>query len=294
LTSNLRKPRAQGWVAFTAAFALAAGTALAAEPPAPSPALPFGPPPAPAWVGVVTDPPGARVWINGLDAGPSPVSPVEIVSGRTVIRAFRGDPRRFQPVEDGRTADVAPGETLFVRLDLRDPVLLRSDPEPARITLIPPRPDARDVAAGDTPLRLTPRRLEGWRVRVGARGYADSVLSGSAIVDLAEGANGSVAITLRSLGLPPAAPPPGPSLLGRRWLHWALIGAGTALTGGAAVLRHKGDRAYEAYLDATRPAEIARLYDRTIHYDRLSSVALGVGQVALTSGLFLFVSGIGR
>ena len=266
----------------TAAFALAAGTAFASEPPAP------------AWVGVETVPSGVLIWINGVDAGPSPVAPIEVPSGASVIRAFRGDPRRFQPVADGATADVAPGETLVVRLDLRDPILLRSDPEPARVTLIPSRPSAPDIEAGETPLRLEPKRLEGWRVRVGARGYADSVFAGRALIARAEEVGGSVAVPLRSLGLPPPAPPPGPSLLGKRWLHWTLIGVGAALSGGAAALRHQGDRAYEQYLDATRPADIERLYDRTVHYDRLSSVALGVGQLALTSGLYLYVAGIGR
>jgi ATP-dependent Clp protease ATP-binding subunit ClpA len=101
-------------------------------------------------------------------------------------------------------------------------------------------------------------------------------------------------IKLSRSGLPPPAPPPGPSLLGRRWFQWALIGAGTAMTAGAAILRHEGDRSYDRYLGATRPSEIERHYDRTLRYDRWASVSLGVGQVALTSGLFLFVSGIGR
>ena len=35
-------------------------------------------------------------------------------------------------------------------------------------------------------------------------------------------------------------------------------------------------------------------YDRTIHYDRLSAVTLGTGQVIFTTGLFLLVTGIGK
>jgi hypothetical protein len=282
LISSPRRPRAKGWLTVTAAFALAAGNAFASEATAPG------------WIGVDTTPAAARIWINGIDAGLSPVAPVEVPSGRNVVRAFRGDPRRFEPVADGLEADLAPGETLFVRLDLRPPILLRSRPEPASITLLPMHPDLSEVAVGKTPLRLAPGRLEGWRVRVGAYGYADSLLMGAALVAGADDAGGALAIELRSLGLPPPAPPPGPSLLGRRWFQWALIGAGTAMTAGAAILRHEGDRSYDRYLGATRPSEIERHYDRTLRYDRWASVSLGVGQVALTSGLFLFVSGIGR
>jgi hypothetical protein len=234
-----------------------------------------------------------RVWVNGLDAGPTPVAPFEAPSGRVVVRAFPGDPRRFLHVSDGAERVLAPGETLSVRLDLRPRVLLRSDPEPAAVAMLPGRSDEPATGIGTTPLRLAPGGLEGRRLRLGARGFADSILSGAAIA--AAGASGDpVSVALRPLDLPPPGPPPAPALVGRRWFQWALIGAGAALTGGAAVLRHEGDRTYERYLAATRPDEIERLYDRTVRYDRWSSVALGAGQVALTGGLFLLVSGLGR
>ncbi len=303
MTSSGRRHRAQGWVAVTAAALLAAGAARA-ESAAPVDSLlesapadsAVGPPlpPSPAWVDVATDPPGVRVWIAGLDAGLSPTGPIEVAPGTVVVRTFAGDPRRFDPTPDGAVVTTAPGETLVVRLDLRASVLLRSDPEPATIARLPRGPEGADRVEGATPLRLPPARLEGALLRFGARGYADTVVAGSALLAEALRGDGAATVALRSLRLPPPAPPRPPALWGRRWFQWGLVGLGAALTGGAALLREKGDRTYDRYLQETRPAEIERLYDRTIRYDRWGSVSLGVGQGALTAGILLMITGLGR
>jgi hypothetical protein len=74
----------------------------------------------------------------------------------------------------------------------------------------------------------------------------------------------------------------------------SLIGIGAALTGSAAMLRREGDRWYERYQLASDPDLIPGYYDKTIHYDRMASAALGAGQVAITAGLFLLVVGSDR
>src|SRR5262245_45557028 len=78
----------------------------------------------PAWITVVTRPPGLRVRVGDVDAGWSPLAPVLVAAGRVTVRAFPADPRRFDPLQDGVTVDVAPGETLQVALDLRPHPLL--------------------------------------------------------------------------------------------------------------------------------------------------------------------------
>ena len=55
----------------------------------------------------------------------------------------------------------------------------------------------------------------------------------------------------------------------------ALIGAGAVLTGTSAVLRHEADGWYDRYLASSDADEIPRLYDRTVHYDRLAGATLG-------------------
>ena len=73
-----------------------------------------------------------------------------------------------------------------------------------------------------------------------------------------------------------------------------LVGVGALVTGGAAILRREGDRAYDRYLEASDPRVIEREYDRTVRYDRWSATSLGTGQVMFTTGLFLLVTGLGR
>lgn len=279
-------------------MAAAAGLLLGAGTAAASPAGPvltvFKPPPKPAWISVVTKPSGLRVRIGDVEAGWSPLAPVLVAAGRVTVRAFPSDPRLFSPVEDGAVVDVAPGETLRVALDLRPYPLLLSDPTASVLLVAASRASGADSAIGETPLRVAPATLEANRVRFAAMGYADSLVSGPLLLAAAEGGAGSFHVRLRSLHLPPPPPPPAPSLFGRRWFQWALIGVGSALTGTASILRHEGDRAYDEYLASSDPREIERAYDRTIRYDRWAAGTLGGGQVLLTAGLFLLVSGVGR
>jgi hypothetical protein len=209
------------------------------------------------------------------------------------VRAYPVEARRFDPAVDGVSLVAAPGETLRVTLDLRPHPLLRSKP-PATISLLSLRDSAPDTTVGVTPLRLAPAVLEVRRIRFEATGCADSIVAGSWLLEEAGRSEGIATITLRSLHLPPPAPPRGPSLFGRKWFQLGLVGVGAVLTGGAAVLRHQGDLSYDRYLEASDPDVIEREYDRTIRYDRLSAATLGTGQVVFTAGLFFLVTGLGK
>lgn len=241
----------------------------------------------------MTRPSGLRVTLGTVDVGWSPLGPTAVPSGRVTVRAYPPEARRFDPSVDGVTIDAAPGETVRVSLDLRPHPLLQSRP-PATLSFRSLRESAPDSVVGVTPIRLAPSRLESREVRFEAAGHADSVIEGSWLLEEAARNSGIARVTLRSLHLPPAAPPPGPSFLGRKWVQLGLIGAGAVLTGGAAILRHQGDLAYDRYLEASDPRVIEREYDRTIRYDRLAGAALGTGQVMFTAGLFLIVTGIGK
>ncbi len=325
MTSRRDRPRAQGRVAVAAALlaaALAAAPAVASafdeaisdttratlpaaavrEAGRPSPdSVPPPLPPKRAWVLVSTKPAGLRVIVGSVEAGWSPTPPVEVLAGRLSIRAFPADPRRFDPSNEGAVFTAAEGETLRLLLDLRPHPMIRAVPTASLRLLANGAATAADTMLGTTPLRVAPARLEFRRVQFQAAGYADTVVAGAWLLEReGVGTNGPdrttpvPPIALRSLGLPPPAPPPGPSLLGRKWFHWALIGTGSLLTGGASILRREGDRSYDRYLAATDPRVIEREFDRTVRYDRWSAATLGTGQVMLTAGLFLLVTGIGR
>lgn len=263
-----------------------------AAPDSTRPAAPSAPSP-PAYVAVETRPSGLRVTIGSMEVGWSPLGPTSVPAGRVTVRAYPGDARLFNPSADGVTVNAAPGETLRVSLDLRSHPLLRSRPA-ALVMLLGLREAEPDLAVGETPLRLAPALLESRRFRFESAGFADSVVSGSWLLESAGGGARSAEVTLRSLHLSPPPPPAGPSLFGRRWFQWGLVGVGAILSGGASVLRHEGDRAYDRYLEASDPRVIEREYDRTVLYDRWSATSLGAGQVMFTAGIFLLVTGLGR
>ncbi|HEU4725073.1 MAG TPA: hypothetical protein VFU59_07220 [Candidatus Eisenbacteria bacterium] len=325
MTSRRRRLPTQGWVVVAALLLAAAGTpnvlhasphaapdstrapdsvsapdsarvssaALAADSARAADSLRAAAPRPLAYVAVETRPPGLRVTFGSVEVGWSPLPPTAVPSGRVRVRAYPVDSRRFEPAIDGLTVDAAPGETIRVSLDLRSHPLLHSEPA-ATLSLLARRDDAPDSAVGVTPLRLAPAVLESRRVRFEANGFADSVVPGAWLLDEAARGKGVARVALRSLHLPPPAPPPPPSLLGRKWFQLGLVGVGALLTGGAAIIRHQGDLAYDRYLEASDPRVIEREYDRTVHYDRLSAATLGTGQVMFTAGLFFLVTGIGK
>ena len=246
-----------------------------------------------ATIRVATRPPGLVVLVDGVRVGRSPAGPLWVPAKPIRVQAIPEDPRRFEPGRDTLLVTPRPGDALDVTIDLRPSVLLRTVPEPASIFL------SRAAAAGDSllgesPLNLLPARLEGSAFRVGAAEHADTVLTGDAILAMAPG-GGPATVTLRRNAphlLPP--PPPPPRLYRRRWFQIALLGAGAALTGTSAILRHEADRWYDRYLASSDVREIPHLYDQTTHYDRLAGAALGSGQALITAGLFLLVTSASR
>jgi hypothetical protein len=70
-------------------------------------------------------------------------------------------------------------------------------------------------------------------------------------------------------------------------LAYASLATGVALIGVSFVYSNRANHAYDRYLVETDPAEIERLYDRTVHNDRLSSASLLSGNVLVAGGLYL-------
>lgn len=238
---------------------------------------------------VQTKPPGLVVLVDGVRAGRAPVGPVWVPAKAILVQALLDDRRRFEPGRDTVVVTPRAGEALEVTIDLRPSVLLRTVPEPASLFMA----DASrggDSLLGETPLRLLPSRVERRAFRIEAPEHADSTLPGEAILALAP-SGGPATITLRRTvpHLPPGPPRP-PPVYRRRWFQLALMGAGVLLTGTSAILRHEADRWYDRYLTSSDAREIPRLYDRTVHYDRLAGASLGSGQALLTAGIFLLVT----
>jgi len=240
---------------------------------------------------VETAPPGLLIRIDGVEAGRSPLGPIWITARTVRVRALPEDPRHFDTASDEAEVVIRPGLTARVFLDLRPSLMLRSRPEPARVYRV--LGSARDSLVGETPLSIRPALLEGSGLRFRAPDHADTMLTGSVLLDLGR-IQDPVTIPLRRIAetLPPAIPKI--PFYRHRWLQWGLVGVGAMLTGTAAILRREGDQWYDRYLDSSDRRVLDTYFDRAVHYDHLSLTSLGVGQVLFTGGLVLLVSGSSR
>ncbi|HLQ66818.1 MAG TPA: hypothetical protein VK123_06235 [Candidatus Limnocylindrales bacterium] len=272
--------------ALTAAACAHAGSMLTAEGSRPDSVS--------ATLRVVTIPPGLMVLVDGVRVGRAPVGPLWVAAKTSRVQALPEDPRRFEPGRDTVVVSPGQGESVTATIDMRPSVLIRTAPESAALFLQEGAASGADSLLGETPYRALPSRLERRALRFSAAEHADSSVSGESILALAP-QGGPITIVLRRVAphLPPG-PPRSPPLVRRRWFQIALIGAGAALTGTSAILRHEGDRWYSRYLSSSDPVQIEGFYNRTAHYDRLAGASLGGGQVLLTSGIFLLVTSVTR
>ena len=70
-------------------------------------------------------------------------------------------------------------------------------------------------------------------------------------------------------------------------MAWLALGAGAGLLAGSFVMHERANRSYRDYLDSTEPADLDRLYDRTLTLDRTSGAMLIAGEVMLAAGIYL-------
>lgn len=241
------------------------------------------PPPPRATLRVETLPAGLQVEIDGTPVGRSPLR-LQVPPGPHRIRALPADPRRFGTPSAETAVTLAAEADSLVRLDVRPPVVLRTEPEPALVTLVG-RP-APDSLLGSTPLSVLPSVFEAWRLRFTREAFADTTVAGAAFASAAH----PLRVPLRRISTTPFDD--GSSrrvpLYRKRWVQWSLVGIGVVLTGAAAVWHREADRSYDEYLASSNVDEIPELYDRTIDYDHRATTAFIVGQAfAITGGLLL-------
>lgn len=248
-------------------------------------ALPPPPPPR-AMLRVETKPSGLNVEIDGTPLGRSPLGPVAVPPGTHRVRAHPADPRRFGATTAEKVVTLAEGTDATVLLDVRPPVVVRTDPEPAHVTLT--GRSAADSLLGSTPLSIYPAWIESAYLRFTREAFADTTVAGAAFV-----APQPYRVSLRRTSETPSrsGSKGRTSILSKRWFQWSLVGVGAVLTGAAAVWHNEADRAYDDYLSSSNVDEIPDLYDRTIEYDRRATASFIVGQACLISGALLLLTG---
>jgi PEGA domain-containing protein len=245
------------------------------------------PPPPHATIRVETQPSGLQVDIDGAPVGRTPLGPLAVPPGTHRVRATPADPRRFGVPVGDTVVTLAVGSEVTVRIDMRPPVVLRTNPEPALVTLTR-RPAAADSLLGSTPLSIRPSVIETSFLRFTRESFADTVVAGAAFL-----ASDPLLVPLRQISAlrSPSASKGRTPILRKRWFQWSLIGIGAVLTGAAAVWHNEADRAYEEYLDSSNVEEIPGLYDRTIDYDRRATASFIVGQASMITGALLLLTG---
>ncbi|HET9252591.1 MAG TPA: PEGA domain-containing protein [Candidatus Eisenbacteria bacterium] len=245
------------------------------------------PPPPTAILRVETRPSGLQVEVDGTPAGRSPTGPLPVTPGTHRVRALPEDPRRFGTPALDRAVTLAAGAEFTLRLDLRPPVVLRTDPEPALVTLTG-RPSA-DSLLGSTPLSVKPSVIEPYGLRFTREAFADTTLSGTAFLSGGDPPR----VPLRRIAAAPARVESGERtpLYRKKWVQWSLVGIGAVLTGAAAVWHREADRTYDEYLASSNVEEIPGLYDRTIALDRRATASFLAGQAVLITGGILLLTG---
>ena len=71
------------------------------------------------------------------------------------------------------------------------------------------------------------------------------------------------------------------------WLAYASLATGAGLIGASFAMARRAGDTYDEYLVATEPAQIARLYQRTVDDDRLASGSLLTGEALIVTGIYL-------
>lgn len=222
----------------------------------------------PARVVVDTNLPGARIVIDGHEAG-LPGDTLRAAPGPAVI-AVRAPRATWSAPALVRTVELEAGATHALRLDVPYRLRLESIPHGAVVTAA----DAPGVVLGRTPLIVESRapgavyllRLGGYhdeRIEAGDALWTSRVVPMAPVAVEAEGAPIEVAWQ------PPARR--------RAWIDAAALGLG--LAGGALAVHYKfkADRRFDRYLQTGDPivrADVDRM-------DRLSLVSLGAMQVGL-------------
>ena len=97
-------------------------------------------------------------------------------------------------------------------------------------------------------------------------------------------------LSLRPAGARAAAsfenvPLAGAPRVSHRWAY-ASFAAGAGLAGLSFAISDRANRTYGEYLQATDPAEATRLFDRTVHFDRLASASLLTGEALVAFGVW--------
>jgi hypothetical protein len=223
-------------------------------------------------VTITSNVPDARILIDSLDAGVTPLRDFTLPEGRHVICVISGGTRRWFAEAVCETVDVTDGLQLHMRL----PRTIAITSEPYGATII-----FKDSLLGTTP-SLIPIHDEAGMVRLTKEGYDDATLFFDASI-------GSLHAVLKQKDIQSG---------NNRWMYLekeesgaivpVVVSASSAVLSGAmaAYWKLRADDVYREYRRTGDPAQLDRIHK----LDLVSGIALGLSQASLAFLTYLLVS----
>jgi hypothetical protein len=228
-------------------------------------------------IDLICDISGLDVWLDGVSAGQTPLTGLTVKAGTYTLRVSHPDPTDWLGRDWEQTVSLGPGETKQLTVSFPTSYWIGTIPGEAAVSI-----DGR--YAGDTPMVLTipPDSLE--FVVVQKPGYEDYVLDSS-------WADASL-IQIRLKQIPVDLGMDKESF--RLSKAWIIAGGAVAvLCGGLGYyFKVRSDRAYEKYMRASHPEDMDRYFSEVEHFDRLTGIFYGIGEVSLGISLVLTIQGV--
>jgi hypothetical protein len=230
--------------------------------------------------------PGLPVFVDGAEAGFTPLRNWSLTPGEHEIAVKRAQPESWLDFDWVEICSLSAGDTLHFVARFLKGYSINSTPFGAEVYV-------DGVLEGATPLVLRLPEDEIASVEIRKAGYqAEQMQIGKTKEGLAETRLYAVALKpekdltiLHDVGT------------SRRRFHLArnrrisLAAAGLSLASGVAaiLLKDKADHFYDRYLTASLPAQREKFYARTEDYDRYSGIATGVFEASFAVSFYFFL-----
>jgi len=228
-------------------------------------------------IDLVCDISGLDVWLDGISVGQTPLTELTVEPGSHTLRVSHPDPTDWLGRDWVQTVSLQVGESKKLTVSFPTSYWIGTIPGEAAVHI-----DGR--YAGDTPMTLTIPSDSLEFIVVKKPGYEDYVL------DSSQADASLIQIRLKQI----------PIDLGmekesfRLSKTWIIAGGAVAvLCGGLGYyFKVRSDRAYEKYMRASHPEDMDRYFSEVEHFDRLTGIFYGIGEVSLGISLVFTIQGV--
>jgi len=220
---------------------------------------------------------GLQVWLDGVSVGQTPLAELTVEAGTHMLRVSHPDPTDWIARDWESAVSLQAGERKQLTVTFPTSYWIGTVPGEAAIHI-----DGR--YAGVTPMIMNIPSDSLEFIVIQKSGYEDYVLD-------SHWANASL-IQIRLKQIPVDLGTEKESF--RLSKTWIIAGGAVAvLCGGLGYyFKVRSDRAYEKYMRASHPDDMDRHFSEVEHFDRLTGIFYGIGEVSLGISLVFTIQGI--